>query len=96
MPTLSPSAPTVRTGIAATVRQAIARVSVYAVDPSDDYGIADQVVAGVKDLAQPKLYAVLVAGGLDGLKPRDSRPELLRRLRLRLTARVRAQERAEV
>jgi hypothetical protein len=79
-----------------TVRQAIARVSVFAADPRGDYAIADQIVAGVKDLAQPKLYALLVAAGLEGIRKSDRRPELLRRLRNCLVARVRATERAEV
>ena len=79
-----------------TVRQAIARVEVYVDDLSEDYAIADHVVADVRDLAQPKLYAKLVAAGLEGLRPHDSKVAMLRRLHNRLTARIRARERNEV
>lgn len=47
-------------------------------------------------LDQPSLLKTLTAAGIEGLKPRHSKKALLNQARLRLTAAVRARERAEV
>ncbi len=76
---------------------AIKHVSTY--DPGDithHREIADHAIAELKKMPQPDLYKILHAAGLEGIKPRDSRPKLLQRLHNRLTAGVRARERAEV
>lgn len=78
------------------VREAIARVSQWTDDPSEDRAEAEHLAALARTLRRDELYVVLVAGGLEGIRPSDGKAELLRRFRLRLTARVRAWERCEV
>lgn len=80
----------------ADIRRAVAFVSLPAADVSADRAVADQVLAAVRWRTRPALYELLAAGGLEGLRPRDTKTAMLRRLHLRLTARVRARERAEV
>lgn len=78
------------------VRLAIGRVSEGADDLSADRAEADRIVAAVRPLRRDALVAVLVAAGLEGVRPTDRKAALIRRLHNRLTARVRAHERAEV
>lgn len=81
---------------ATDIGQAIERVSVYAADPSNDRAEADRVVALARQLTRDELYRVLHAAGVEVIRPYDSKAYLLSRLHNRLTARVRAFERAEV
>jgi hypothetical protein len=81
---------------ATEIRTAIDRVGVYAVDLAGDRAEADRVTAAVRGFARPALFELLAAAGLEAIRPRDSKAALVRRLHNRLTARVRARERAEV
>ena len=81
---------------AADIRQAIETVSVWAEDVSADRTEADRVVESVRPLTRPELFSVLSAAGLEGIRSYDSKGYMLTRMHNRLTARVRARERAEV
>lgn len=79
------------------VAEAIASVSTRREgDLSGDYDLAEQVAESVKHLTQPELFKVLVDGGVEGLRKYDTKAALLHRLRNRITAAVRSNERAEV
>lgn len=80
----------------ADVRQAIAAVSVYGVDLSNDRPVADRLAALAGDLPRVELFDLLTAAGLEGIRRGDGKADMLARLHRRLTARVRARERAEV
>jgi hypothetical protein len=80
----------------AVIRQAIATVSQWAEDVSADRAEADRITDAVRELARPALYELLAAAGLDGIRSGDAKGYLLTRLHTRLTARIRARERAEV
>ena len=79
------------------IRHAIDRVSQWggAGDVAADRAEADRIVAAVRALPRADLFALLTAAGFEGARRADSKPALLRRLELRLTARARATERAE-
>src|SRR5438270_13323654 len=81
---------------AAEIRDAIARVSVYAGDGSEDRAEADRLFAALALLTQAELFGLLTGAGLEGIRRGDAKAMLLRRLYNRLTARVRAREPAEV
>lgn len=82
---------------AESVASAIAYVSKTGTLASEDYPLADRMAALVANDRRPapELFRILSAGGLEGIKPRDSRAALARRLHNRLTARERARLRAE-
>lgn len=61
-----------------------------------DRSFAEHVCGQLKDLPGPALFRLLDAAGVWGIRPKDSRPMLLKRLALALTAKVRADERNEV
>ena len=81
---------------AGDVRQAIVAVSEWAEDVSSDRAEADRIVEALESQTRPDLYAVLSAAGLEGIRPHDAKGYLLARLHNRLTARIRARDRAEV
>ena len=60
-----------------------------------DRRIADEAVSELAVRPRAVVLAILTAAGIEGIRPRDSRAAMLRRLHARLTARVRARERAE-
>lgn len=60
------------------------------------HGFADAVVEVVIDLPKAELFKTLTKAGLDGVKERDSKVAMIRRLHNRITAATRARERAEV
>jgi hypothetical protein len=81
---------------AADVRHAIEAVSVWAEGPTADRAEADRITDARRPLTRTDLYAVLSAAGLEGIRSHDSKGYLLTRLHNRLSARVRARDRAEV
>jgi hypothetical protein len=81
---------------AADIRRAIDRVNGWADDVSADRAEADRVVASLHDLNRVQLAESLIGAGLEGVRMGDHKNAMLRRLHNRLTARVRARERAEV
>ena len=79
------------------LRSALAHVGTFdAGDISHHRGLADHAVAELRGMSQADVYRHLLAAGLDGIRPGDSKGAMLKRLHDRLTARVRARERAEV
>lgn len=56
---------------------------------------ADRVVAAARALTRPALFEALSAAGLEGVRRGDGKADMLDRLHRRLTAVVRARERAE-
>jgi hypothetical protein len=64
-------------------------------DPSE-HAAADSFVADLSKLPKADLHEVIRAAGIEGAKPRDSRTDMLQRVRNRLTAAARARERNEV
>ena len=77
------------------VRRAIEAVSVPG-DSTNDRAEADRVTNAVRPLTKPELFALLSVAGLEGIRPHDAKGYILARLHNRLTARIRAHERAEV
>lgn len=57
---------------------------------------AQVICESIMDLPGPALFKLLTDAGVDCIRSKDSRGMLLKRLRLRLTATVRAAERTEV
>jgi hypothetical protein len=82
--------------VAILIRDRVVMISSQADDVSGDYGTADNVVTSAGRLGRGELFAALSLAGVEGARPRDSKQSMLERLRRRLTARVRARERAEV
>jgi hypothetical protein len=64
-------------------------------DPNERQA-AEKIIDKVAGMKREELYLILTEAGLDGIKGGDSKPKLLQRLKNRLTAAVRARERAEV
>ena len=65
-------------------------------DVSKDRERASKLVGLVSKMPKDELYRTLTDAGVEGLKPTDGKPRMLQRLESRITASVRARERAEV
>lgn len=81
------------------VKTAVERVGTFGRDMDDqkkDWGLADHAVAELRSLPREEIFRHLKDAGIEGARPTDSKKALLERLHNRLTAGVRARERAEV
>lgn len=62
---------------------------------ADEHGHAEHWAGHLSKLTQAEVYHVISKAGIEGARPSDSKTALIQRARLRLTALVRARERAQ-
>ena len=81
------------------LRSAVERVSTFGRDDTDlreDRKVADRAVEELSKLPKDDVFEAMSGAGIEGVKKTDSKKAMLTRMHNRLTAAIRARERAEV